>query len=207
MTALAAIATATATILGLMVSNQSTQLAQIRVTVSQQAQQIHRLKAATVATSSPAPPGYGSQGGQARPAGGRYLSDLTPTVDNGGYSNGQQVIVAKSYPDTVAFSCDGPNGDQPDEAYDVAGSTTFSAVVGIPDNTPDVTDVIASVTFSNEADQRIGKPVQVSLGHPVRVTLDTAGVTQLGVTCTGRNAGTGQSASGFQVALGNAHVS
>jgi hypothetical protein len=210
MTAVAAIATATATILGLMVSHQSTQLAQIRVTVSQQAQQIHRMKAATLPAPSPTATGNASQGGQGGhvlASGGRFLSDLAPTVDNAYSSTGQQVIVAKSYPDTVSFDCNGPSGDQPDEAYDVAGSTSFTAVVGIPDNTQYVTDVIATVTFSNEADQRIGKPVQVSLGHPARVTLDTAGVTQLGVTCTGHNAGTGQSASGFQVALGNAHVS
>jgi hypothetical protein len=190
-----------------MVSHQSTQLAQIKVVVSQQAAQLRHLQVGTAATPSPTPSGGGNSAGTSQPgSGGHYLSALSPTVDNGGAGTGQQVMAARSYPYTLSFYCNGPNGDQPDEAYDVAGSTSFSAVIGIPDNSSDVTDVVATVTFTTETNQRIGKAVQVSLGHPARVSLNITGVTQLGVSCTGRNAGTGQTANGFQVALGNARI-
>lgn len=205
MTALAAIATAVAAILGLMVHHQSAQLAEIKVTVSQQAQQIHELKADTRPTQD-----NGSGGTTPSPArlpsGYHYLSDLSATVDNSSVGTGQQVMVAKSYPNSLAFYCEGPNGDQPDVAYDVAGSTTFNAEVGIPDNMSDATNVIATVTFTDQAGQRVGKPVQVSLGHPVPVTLDVSGVDQLGITCVGRDARTNQSESSFQVAMGDARI-
>ena len=205
MTALAAIATAVAAILGLMVHHQSSQLADIKVTVSQQAQQIQQLKA------DPAPTqGSGGGGNTPSPAplpsGYHYLSDLTATVDNSSAGAGQQVIVAKPYPNSLAFYCEGPNGDQPDVAYDVAGSTTFNSEIGIPDNMSGATDVIATVTFTDQADQRVGKPVQVSLGHPVPISLDISGVDQLGITCVGRDARTNQNETSFQVAMGDARI-
>jgi hypothetical protein len=205
MTALAAIATAVAAILGLVVHHQSAQLADIKVTVSQQAQQIHELRVDTHPT-----PDSGSGGNTPSPAplpsGAHYLSDLSATVNNSSASAGQQVMVARPYPNSLSFYCEGPNGDQPDVAYDVAGSTTFSAEVGIPDNMSGATDVIATVTFTDQADQRVGKPVQVSLGRPVPVSLDVTGVDQLGITCVGRDARTNQSESSFQVAMGDARI-
>ena len=137
----------------------------------------------------------------------RYLSDLSPTVQNGYLFSGQQVIAAQSYPKTIAFPCSGDPGNQPAEAYDVAGSTTFAATAGIPDNTQDATGDVGTITFSNEAGRQIGSPIQVSLGHPVKVELNIAGVTQLGMTCTGRNLSTNQPADLPQVALGNAGAS
>jgi hypothetical protein len=208
MTALAAIATAVATLLGLMVHQKSTQLAEIRVTVSQQAQQIHQLKTGTAAQPSPAVShGTDSQSSSGPlPTSSHYLSALTTTVDNDGVNAGQQVMVAKPYPNSISFYCDGPYGDQPGVAYDVAGSTTFAAVIGIPDNMSNATNVIATVSFTDQAGQRVGRPVQVSLGHTVAVTLNVSGVDQLGMTCVGRDARTNQNATSFQVALGNARV-
>ena len=139
---------------------------------------------------------------------GHYLSDLTATVDDAGLSTGQVVITARPYTSSISFACDGGGGaGRPDEAYDVAGSSTFTAEVGIADNMQNATDVIATVTFSNESGQLLGKPVQVSLGHPAKLTLSIGNVTQLGLTCSGRNAQTDQTASAFQVTLGNASVS
>jgi hypothetical protein len=69
------------------------------------------------------------------------------------------------------------------------------------------TDMIATITFTNESGQQVGQPVRVWLGHPVNVTLDIKGVTQLGMTCAGVNRQTNQDSSDFQVALGNAAVS
>ena len=210
-TAFAAIATSTSAVLGLLVHRQSVQLQQARTTVSHQAQQIHQLsqsvarRPAAVASTAPAP--SNTSGAAATINVAHYLSDLNPTVDNSIVNTGQQVIKAIPYPKSIVFSCNGGNGNQPDEAYDVAGSTQFTAVVGIPDNTQDVTGVIATVTFSNEAGQQVGKTVQVSLGHPVTVKLNISGVTQLGLTCNGRDARTSQATSGFDIALGNAGVS
>ena len=137
----------------------------------------------------------------------KYLSDLTPTVDNGNLFTGQQVITAQPYPKSILFACNGGSGNQPEEAYDVAGNSTFTAEAGIPDNMQNATDVIATITFSNESGQQIGTPVQVSLGHPIKVKLSIGGVTQLGMTCAGRHASTSQAVYDFQVALGNSGVS
>jgi hypothetical protein len=139
----------------------------------------------------------------------RYLSNLTPTINNVGYDTGQQVISAQPYPNSISFGCAGTEGlnGQPDEAYDVAGSNTFTAEIGLADDTQGVTGVIATVTFSNEAGQQLGNPVEVSLGHPEAVTLNVTGVTQLGLSCIGRDAHTNQAVTSFSVALGNAGVS
>jgi hypothetical protein len=204
MTAIAAIATATATLLGLRVHQQTQLLQQIRVTVTQQAQQIQQLKG-----QQPGAVGRGASaptGGTSLAAGGRYLSDTNAVNDYGGLQTGQQVILNKQYPKSLLFNCDGGNGDLPDEVYDVSGTTTFAAEAGIPDNMSNATDVIATVTFTDQSGQRVGSPVQVSLGHPFRVTLNLSGVTQLGMTCVGRDSRSGQTASYFQVALGDARV-
>lgn len=210
MTALAAIATAVATILGLVVHHQSAQLADIRVTVSQQAQQIHQLKVSTSPQPAATPTGNGgTQTGPSPaqlPSGSHYISDLTATVNNSVADHGQAVMIAKPYPNSVSFYCEGPDGDQPDVAYDVAGSTTFTSVIGIPDNMSGATNVIATVTFTDQAGQRVGKPFQVSLGHTVTVNLNISGVAQLGMTCIGRDARTDQTETSFQVAMGDAHI-
>jgi hypothetical protein len=212
-TALATLMTSAAAVLGLVVHHQAAQLQKAHAVVSEQAQQIQRLTASKADASPAAPqtstpsPGASSPGPAAVTNVAHYLSALTATVDNAGLSAGQQVIAAQPYTNSISFYCDGGNGSQPDEAYDVAGSSTFTAEVGIPDDMQNATDVIATLTFSNESGQRIGKPIQVSLGHPVKLTLAIGNVTQLGMTCNGRDARTGQQASSFQVSLGDAGIS
>lgn len=206
-TAIATITTSAAAVLGVVVHHKDTQLHQANAQASHQAQTIQHLQGQVhaAAASSPAP------SASSTPAVGnaaRYLSNLTPTISNSAYQDSQQVISAQPYPNSLLFSCDGPQGNgQPDIAYDVAGSGTFTAEVGIADDTQSVTGVIATVTFTNEAGQQLGKLVQVSLGHPVQVTLNVTGVTQLGMTCVGRDAHTSQVANGFSVAMGNAGIS
>ena len=217
MTSLAGITTAIATImmsvtagLGVVVHRQATQLHQVHQQVSQQAHQIQNLEssrpAAPEVTATPvvvsSPPPSPDLGGVAH-----YLSNLSPTVDNESVQGGQQVIAAVPYPNSIAFGCNGSYGGRPDEAYDIAGSTVFTAMIGIADDTSDVTGVIATVVFSNEAGQQLGKPVQVSLGHPRKVRLNISGVTQLGMTCSGRDAQTSRVVYSFDVALGDAGVS
>jgi len=210
-TAVATITTSTAAVLGVVVHSKTTQLQQAQAQVSSQAKQIqhqaiqvHQLQqAAGTPTASP----------QTTPTDGvtgvlHYLSNKTPTVGNANPGVGQVVIAAKPYVNSISFDCNGDEyGGAPDVAFDVAGSTTFTTEVGIPDDTPDVTGFIATITFSNESGQQIGQPIQVSLGHPVSAALNITGVTQLGMTCVGRDRQTNNAVSGFQVGLGDAGVS
>jgi len=169
-----------------------------------QRQQIHELQSQPVPqpTNSPTPTGTTSGAQIDGPA--HYFSKMTPTVDNALIETGQQVIAAQPYVNSISFGCDGGDGDQPDEAYNVAGNSMFTAEVGIADNSEDATNVIATVTFSDESGQRIGQPVEVSLGHPIKLSLNIGGVTQLGMTCNGRDRRTSQIANGFNVTLGDA---
>jgi hypothetical protein len=207
-TGVATIMTSTVAILGVFVHHQSAQLQQAHVTVSKQAAQIKQLQVQL--TPAPAQPSSGpASPPAAAPLGSiaHYLSDLTPTVNNADASPGQQVITNTAYPKTVSFYCNGGNGDQPDVAYDVAGNSSFVAELGIPDNMSNVTDVAATIVFTNEAGRQIGQQVQVSLGHPLVVKFGIGNVTQLGITCSGRDVRSGQQVSSFQVALGGAGLS
>jgi len=203
--AIATITTSTAAVLGVAVHSKNTQLQQAQAQVSSQAQQIQQLqqKPATP-TVTPSPT---TGGPPITTDASHYLSNKTATVDNAVLDTGQVVISAHPYVNSIAFYCNGQQSGQPDEAFDVAGSSTFTAVLGIPDDTQNATGLIATITFSNESGQRIGQQFQVSLGHPADVTLDIKGVTQLGMTCDGRNRQTSQTASDFHVAFGDAAVS
>jgi hypothetical protein len=115
------------------------------------------------------------------------LSALQPTVDNGVFNTSSQVMSAKPYSDSVTFYCLPGSAGQPTEAFDVAGHSLFTTVVGIPDDTSDVTSVAETVTFSDQSGTHLTSPVTVSLGHPATVRLNISGVTQLTLTCTGIN--------------------
>ena len=209
-TALATIMTSATAILGVVVHRQATQLQQAHAQVSHQAQQITKLRvqAATAASKHTGQAASSSPGPAASSSALHYFSNMNPTVDNAVVENGQQVIGATPYVNTISFGCEGADNGQPDEAYDVAGSSTFTAEVGIPDNMQGATDAIATITFSNESEQQIGKTYQVWLGHPVSVSMDVTGVTQLGITCDARDRRTNQDEDGnFDVSLGNAGIS
>ncbi|SRR6266496_922902 len=209
--AIATIMTSATAVLGVVIHRQDTQLQQAHQQVSQQAHQIRVLQSSQAVVQHAPTPGPSATPSLAPSSGlngaAHYLSNLTPTVDNQSVQNGQQVIAAVPYPNSVAFTCNGSYNGQPGEAYDVAGNTVFTAEIGLADNTQNVTDVIATVVFSNEAGQELGKPVQVSLGHPKKVTLNISDLTQLGMACTGRNAQTGQAVYNFDVAVGDAGIS
>ena len=210
--AIATITTSTAAVLGVAVHSKNTQLQQAQAQVSSQAQQIqHQAKQIQQLQQTPATPTVTPSPTTGGPPittdASHYLSNKTATVDNADLSTGQVVIAANPYVNSITFNCWGQQSGQPDEAFDVAGSSTFTAVLGIPDDTQYATGLIATITFSNESGQRIGQPVQVSLGHPANVMLDINGVTQLGMTCDGRNRQTSQTASDFHVAFGDAAVS
>src|SRR5215831_19577910 len=206
-TAIATIMTSATAILGVVVHRQATQLDQAHQVVSVQRQQIHQLKTQTAPQATDTPTPTNTTGGAPLGSGAHYFSKMTPTVNNALVETGQQVIAAQPYVNSISFGCDGGYGDQPDEAYNVAGNRMFSADIGIADNSEGATNVIATVTFSNESGQQIGQPIEVSLGHPVSAALNITGVTQLGMTCVGRDRQTNNAVSGFQVGLGDAGVS
>jgi hypothetical protein len=204
---LASVATIVAAVASVLAAHQTARVDHLTIVVHQQLAQIKR---AQQATRSRQPSGATTKSGDTGGAslqGSAYLSALQPTVDNGVFDPGSQVMSAKPYPDSVTFSCLPASGGQPTEAFDVAGHTLFTAVVGIPDDTSDVTGVDETVTFTNQSGTRLMNPVTVSLGRPATVRLNITGVTQLAVTCTGINTQTQQSTNGNAVTLGNAEIS
>jgi hypothetical protein len=218
-TAIATIATSGVAILGVIVHNKSTELSHARAVTSSQAQQIHHQSQqistlnqkvasaqAVASASSPSPSAAPSATPSAQLGNvATYLSNQTPIADNAELGTSEQVIKTVPYPHSISFDCS--YGGTPGEVFNVAGSSTLSGEIGIPDNSPNATGVIATVTFTDEANRQVGKPVQVSLGQPVRISMPIKGVTQLGMTCTGRDQETNAQASGFQAAIGNAGVS
>jgi hypothetical protein len=206
---LASLATIVAAVASLFAAHQTSRVDQLTITVKQQRQQLQASQASqekAAARSATKTPSTSSGGAAA--AGGTYLSALTPTLDNGNLATGAQTMSATAYPNSVTFFCDGPEGSgQPDEAFDVAGDTSFRAVVGIPDNEQDATSLDETLIFANQNGTQLMKPVVVSLGNPANVQLDISGVTQLEMTCTGTNTQTQQADDENQLTLGNAYIS
>lgn len=212
LSSLAALVTAVATIFA---AYQTMRVHEQSRTIAQQGQQLRQFKsqAAPAATVTPGSSGGtsgssgGTSGGATLPQKG-YLSALQPTVSSANPGPGPQTMSSKSYQDSVTFACNGTYGnDQPDVAYDVSGSQVFTAVVGIPDNTPNVTGVDETVIFASQDGTQLAKPVVVSLGSTARVHLNISSVTQLEVTCTGVDVHTHQPDNGGPLTLGNAGIS
>jgi hypothetical protein len=206
---LASVATIVAAIASLFAAHQTSRVDQLTIIVNQQRQQLRAsasaAKAAAAARSNATP---SSSSGGAALSGGTYLSALQPTVNNADLGTGAQTMSATAYPNSITFGCDGTaNTDQPDEAFDVAGRTSFSAVVGIPDNTQNATSLNETVTFANQSGTQLMKPVVVSLGSPASVQLNISGVTQLEMTCSGTDPQTQQQDDDNVVTLGNAYIS
>lgn len=205
---LASLATIAAAVAGIIASHQTTvvhQQSQVIVNLTLKNKQLQSASASAGAVPTPS---TGAAGGTSlSPAG--YLSALQPTVDQAEVQNGQQTMSAKSYPNSVTFQCDGPQGSEnpADEAWDIAGNTLFTAVVGIPDNATDATGLDETVIFASQNGTQLGKPVVISLGSPAQVSLNVSGVTQLQVTCTGVSEPGHQQEDGNQLTLGNAHIS
>jgi hypothetical protein len=218
--AIATITTSAATVLGVVVHSKNVELRQASTLASSQARQIqhqalqiHQLKRHGAPTASPSPSVTPSAtitaGAPSAPVTGdtQYLSNMAPTVQNANMSTGQVVIATEPYVNSIQFDCDNGSDGTPDEAFDVAGSTMLRAEIGIPDDMQNATGVVATVTFSNEAGQQVGRQFQVSLGHPAEINLSIKGVTQLGMTCSGLDKQTGQPPNEFQIAMGNAEIS
>jgi hypothetical protein len=207
----ASIATIVAAVASVLAAHQTARVDQLTIVVHQQQQQLAKSQQTASKTgqdtgTGPTPPS-GASGGASSPD-SAYLSALQPTVDNGVFATGSQIMSARSYADSVTFECIPADGSgQPAEAFDVAGHSVFTAVVGIPDNTSDVTSVNETVVFANQSGTALMSPVTVSLGHPATVRLNISGVTQLAITCTGIDTQSQQGDNGNPVTLGNAQIS
>ncbi len=206
--ALASVATIVPGLASVLAADRTTRVNQLTIVVrQQQQQQIKQVQQASKAQqASGATVASGASGG-ASGQGSAYLSALQPTVDHWDFSTGSQIMSATPYADSVTFWCLPGSSGRPTEAFDVAGHSLVTAVVGIPDNTNDVTSVNETVTFADQAGTPLMNPVTVSLGHPATVRLNISAVTQLAVTCTGLNTQTQQGANGYDVTLGNAQIS
>jgi hypothetical protein len=203
---LASVATIVAAIASLFAAHQTSKVNQLTIVVHQQQRQI--AQAASHGSTAPSPAASSGSSGGAPPAGGVYLSATQPTVDNADLGTGSQTLSAKQYPDSVTFGCDCQQGNgQPDEAFDVAGHSLFTAMVGIPDDASDATSLNETVVFANQAGAQLIKPLTVSLGHPSKVQLDITNVTQLEVTCSGTNTSDQQPDNNNLLTLGDAAVS
>jgi hypothetical protein len=205
----ASIATVVAAVASVLAAHQTARVDQLTIVVHQQRQQIEQSQqtAGKNGQGTGTTVSSGASGG-AQSAGSTYLSALQPTVDNGDIGTGSQIMSAKSYADSVTLECiPADGGGQPAEAFDVAGHKLFTAVVGIPDNTNNVTSVNETVVFANQSGTALIGPVTVSLGHPATVRLNISGVTQLAITCTGINTQSQQGDNGNPVTLGNAQIS
>src|SRR5262249_47754815 len=128
-TAIATIMTSTTAILGVAVHRQATQLDQAHQVVSVRRQQIHELQTQNAPQTTDSPTPTSTSGAQIGSV-AHYFSKMTPTVNNAAVETGQQVIAARPYVNSISFGCYGGYGDQPDEAYNVAGSSMFSAEIG-----------------------------------------------------------------------------
>ncbi|HET8659202.1 MAG TPA: hypothetical protein VFM55_09415 [Micromonosporaceae bacterium] len=86
--------------------------------------------------------------------------------------------------------------------WNVAGYQTFTATLGIADDTSDAFGAIASMTFYDEDGRQLTKPIDVRMGHPQPVRIPLAGVVHLRLTCSGRDARTNET-RGFRSSLGD----
>ena len=209
-TAVAGIMTSAATLLGFFAAHQYSQIQHQTQQIQRQTQQIKQLSARQPATAKPANASNASSvtGGGAPSSSSAYLSNQQPTVNNGNVSDQSTTLSGQAYPNSAVFSCSGQYNGQPTQAWDVGGRSTFTAVVGVPDDSQYVTGIVGTLTFTSQDGRQLSKNVNVSLGHPARVSLNVSGVTQLDVTCNATDpANNGASAGNLQVALAEARVS
>ena len=206
-TAVAGIMTSAATLLGFFAAHQYSQIQHQTQQIQHQTQQIKQLRARQPVTAKPAN-ASSVTGGGAPSSSSAYLSNQQPTVNNGSVSDEGTTLSGQGYPNSVVFYCSGQSNGQPTQAWDVGGRSTFTAVIGVPDDSQYVTGIVGTLTFTSQDGKQLSKNVNVSLGHPARVSLNISDVTQLDVTCNATNpANNGASVDNLQVALADARVS
>lgn len=121
--------------------------------------------------------------GTPAPGSTKYL-DSEDVLD--GYYEAKAVSLSASrYSRGISFYCDTATNTL--LQWNVAGSSRFSATAGIDDNTENTYGIVAEFLFYDQDGRKLlAKPVEVSVGHPSKVTLDLTGVVSLRMTCAGR---------------------
>jgi hypothetical protein len=146
------------------------------------------------ATPEPDPSDVGEDGATVEPSGDgpgtpapgstKYL-DSEDVID-GSYSAKAVSLSAARYSRGISFYCD--TATNTILQWNVAGSSRFSATAGIDDNTDNTFGIVAEFSFYDQDGRKLrAKPVEVSVGHPAKVTLDLTGVVSLRMTCAGRD--------------------
>jgi hypothetical protein len=117
------------------------------------------------------------------PGSTKYLD--SEEVLDGDYSPKAVSLSANRYSRGISFYC--YRATSTILQWNVAGSSSFSATAGIDDNTENTYGVVAEFQFYDQDGRKLrAKPVEVSVGHPAKVTLDLTGVVSLRMTCSGR---------------------
>ena len=76
--------------------------------------------------------------------------------------------------------------------WNVAGMTRFNATAGIDDAMENTFGKAVEFLFYDQDGRKLGKPVEVSVGHPKAVKLDLTNVVSLRMTCATRDAKTNE---------------
>jgi hypothetical protein len=117
----------------------------------------------------------------------KYL-DTEESLD-GSFDPDAVTFSAQRYPRGISFWCSSATNSR--LQWNVAGYHHFTAVAGIDDKTEDAFGAISEFIFyDQDGRQLVPKPVDVSVGHPHKVTLDLTGVVNLRMTCSSRTAKT-----------------
>jgi hypothetical protein len=130
-----------------------------------------------------------------------YLDTLEAV--NGYFSARPINLSGKRYPRSVNFGCERPTNSFVE--WSVAGSKQFAATLGIPDETSNAFGRIVEIIFYDQDGHQLAKPTDVSVGHPVPITIPLNGVVHLRMACSARDAKDGSVRSVY-AALGDALI-
>lgn len=129
----------------------------------------------------------------------KYL-DTEPALD-GGYDANAVSFSAQRYPRGIEFSCDDVTNST--VQWNVAGYNHFTAVAGIDDTTTNAFGALVEFIFYDQDGHQLnGKPIDVSVGHPRKVSFDLKSVVSLRMTCSSRDSKTNEERSTYS-ALGD----
>ncbi|MGV9978416.1 NPCBM/NEW2 domain-containing protein [Micromonospora wenchangensis] len=131
----------------------------------------------------------------------RYLDELDAEDRNGGYVKGLVTMGNKPFDRSVELSCNGTNTYF---VFPVAGMRTLDFWLGIDDNTPGASGLVADVAFYRDSGGQLDSNKVAKLGPATHLKIDITGTTQLKIRCTGRNANSGRQANVAHVAFGKA---
>jgi hypothetical protein len=113
-------------------------------------------------------------------------SFLGPPIDSSDSSDEDVQISGKDYSNSSVFHCDTRDGDGPFANWNSAGYSTFTGMIGVPDNAQSATGSIITVTFYDQNRKSLGQAV-VSIGHPQPVTINLNGAVRMQMNCVSKD--------------------